>query len=878
MEEARFISTFLFTDIEGSTRLWELEPARMQPALAAHDRVARAAVEAHCGRVIKTTGDGICAVFDDPLQAVEATLEFQQSIADRTRTGGMELRARCGIHIGMAQHRNQDYFGSTLNRAARIMSAAHGGQVLLSQATFDLVSGRLPQSVSLRDLGPVRLRDLAAPERLYQLEHASLRHDFPALRSLERTPNNLPQHATSFIGRERELDEVAKALKRARLLTLVGVGGIGKTRLTLQVAADIVDDYVDGVWFVELAAVADQSAVTHAVAKALGLAEEPGRALADVVSGWAADKRLLLVLDNCEHLVGACAALAERLLREAPGMKVLASSREPLRIAAEVVYPVPTLGLPESGKPETDLTYSRYPAVRLFAERATSVLPSFTLDARNGKTIADICRHLDGIPLAIELAAARVRAMPVDTIAARLDDRFRLLSTGSRTALPRQQTLRALIDWSHDLLSSDERAVFRRLAVFAGGWTLDAAEAVCAGDDVERAEVLELLTSLVDKSLVAVELDGARYRLLETIRSYAKEKLEASGEESLACVAHLDFYLALVVSAEAHQNGPNQLAWRARLDLEQENLLSAHSFCGGSNEAGAKVLRLANAMQMYWFRSGLLPTGKRLMTEALLHPGARTRDKQRSEALSAAGLFCSFAGEYDEATRFLEESLAIARELGDREQMITTLESLGFAELGRRRFDAAHGYAEEALALARDSGNQQTVASALTAVAQVHRADGNAAAAERLYDEVVTLARKLDDMELLAIGLLNLAMTYVARAAYGEARKALPEIIALARQTRSMPVGQSALEVASGLAAGMGEAALALRLFGAAEANTRNTGIVRDPADDAFLQPLIHSAVASLGPDAAARAEGDGREAGYDVVLLEVEAWMNRNR
>jgi len=877
MEEARFISTFLFTDIEGSTRLWEREPARMQQALAMHDQLARAVVEQHGGRVVKTTGDGMCAVFDDPLRALEATLGFQQAIADPARTAGLELRARCGVHVGVAQHRDQDYFGSTLNRAARIMNVAHGGQVLLSQAACDLLAGRLPRTINLRDLGAVRLRDLAAPERLYQLEHPSLRHDFPALRSLERTPNNLPQHPTSFIGRERELEEVTKALKRARLLTLVGVGGIGKTRLAMQVAADIVDDYADGVWFVELAAIADQSAVTHAVAKALGLAEEPGHSLMDAVARWSADKQLLLVLDNCEHLVGACAALAERLLREAPGIKLLASSREPLRIAAEVIYPVPTLGIPASDKPESDPTYSRYPAVRLFAERASAVLPSFTLQPRNGKTIADICRHLDGIPLAIELAAARVRAMPVETIAARLDDRFRLLSTGSRTALPRQQTLRALIDWSHDLLSSGERAVLRRLSVFAGGWTLDATEAVCAGDDVSPREVLELLTSLVDKSLVAVELDGGRYRLLETIRSYAKDKLEASGEEALVGARHLDFYLALAVTAKSQQNGPNQPVWRARLDLEQENLLGAHSFCRRSNEAGAKGLRLANAMQMYWFRSGMLPTGKRFMTEALLHPGAQTRDKQRSEALSAAGLFCSFAGEYDEATRFLEESLAIARELGDPEQMIATLESLGFAELGRRRFDAAHGYAEEALGFARKSGNPRKLASALNAVAQVHRADGNAAAAEPLYDEVVALGRKLDDMELVAIGLLNLAMTYVGRAAYREARKALPEIIALARQTRSMPVGQSALEVASGLAAGMDQPALALRLFGAAEANTRNTGIVRDPADDAFLQPLIQSARSSLGFDAAARAEGDGREAGYDVVLDEVERWLNQN-
>jgi predicted ATPase/class 3 adenylate cyclase len=878
MDESRFISTFLFTDIEGSTRLWEVEPARMQRALAAHDHVARFVVETRGGRIVKMTGDGMCAIFDDPLHAVEATLDFQQAIADKAQTADLELRARCGIHVGAAQHRDEDYFGNTVNRAARIMSAAHGGQVLLSQATADLVTDRLPKSVSLRELGPVRLKDLAGPERLYQLQHPSLRREFPALRSLERTPNNLPQHATSFVGRERELDEVAKALMRARLLTLVGVGGIGKTRLVLQVAADTLDRYPDGVWFVELAPIADQSAVTHAVAKVLGVAEESGRSLVDVVSRWATDKRLLLVLDNCEHLVGACATLADRLLREAAGVTLLASSREPLRISGEVIYPVPTLGVPESDKPDTDPTYSRYPAVRLFAERASAVLPSFALNARNGRTIADICRHLDGIPLAIELAAARVRAMPVETIAARLNDRFRLLSTGSRTALPRQQTLRALIDWSHDLLSLQERAVFRRLSVFAGGWTMDGAEAVSTGEGVDKRDVLALFASLVDKSLVAVEPDGGRYRLLETIRSYAREKLEASGEESAACERHLDFHLTLAEAAESHQNGPDQPVWRARLDLEQENLLSAHSYCGCSAGAGAKGLRLANSMQMYWFRSGLLPLGKRVTTEALLHPGAQMRDKQRSVALSAAGLFCSFAGEYDEATRFLEESLAIARELGDREQIIATLESLGFAELGRGRLEAARGHAEEALALARQAGDQRKLASALNAVAQMHRADGDVAAAEPLYDEVVTLGRRLDDMELVAIGLLNLAMTYVARAAYSEARSALREIIAIARRTRSMPVGQSALEVASGLAASMGEAALALRFFGAAEANTRDTGIVRDPADDAFLQPLIRSARSSEGPDTAARAEGDGREAGYEVVLGEVDVWLNQNR
>ena len=878
MDEAGSISTFLFTDIEGSTRLWEHEPTRMHQALAAHDHAARVVVEKHGGRIVKMTGDGMCAVFDDPLHAVEATLGFQQAVADKTQTEGLELRARCGIHVGLAQRRDDDYFGNTVNRAARIMSAAHGGQVLLSQAVVDLVRGRLPELISLRELGPVRLRDLASPERLYQLQHPSLRHDFPALRSLELTPNNLPQQATSFVGRERELDEVRKALTGARLLTLVGAGGIGKTRLSLQLAADILDDYADGVWFVELAPIADQRTVTPAIATVLGVMEEPGRPLVDVIVQWAADKRLLLVLDNCEHLIGACAAFAEQLLRGTPEVKLLASSREPLRIPGEVAYPVPALGVPESDKPDVDTTYSRYPAVRLFAERAGAVLPSFQLNTRNGSTIRDICRHLDGIPLAIELAAARIRAMPVETIAARLDDRFRLLSSGNRAALPRQQTLRALIDWSHDLLSAQERTLFRRLSVFAGGWTIEGAEAVCSGGDVDVRDVLELLLSLVDKSLVVVDLHSGRYRLLETIRQYVLEKLEASEEPQAVRECHLDFYLALSEAAESHQNGPDQQAWRARLDVEHENLLSAHAFCGHSAEAGAKDLRLANAMRMYWFRRGLLPTGKRIMTEALLHPGAQARDRQRSIALSAAGLFCSFAGEYDEATGYLEESLAIARELGDREQIRSTVESLGFAEFGRGRLEAARGHAEEALVLARQSGDQHNVATALNAVAQMHRAYGDLAAAEPLYDEVIALGRRLDDAELVAIGLLNLAMIYIACRAHNSAGVALQEIIAIARKTRSMPVGQSALEVASGLAASLGDPALALRFFGAAEANTRDTGIVRDPADDAFLRPLIQSARRSLGPDAAACAERDGREAGYEAVLAEVDPWLNQNR
>jgi predicted ATPase/class 3 adenylate cyclase len=873
MAEPASIATFLFTDIEGSSRLWEREPAKMQEALAAHDRVARTSVEAHDGRVLKMTGDGMCAVFADPLDAVEATLDFQRALAS-SPVEGIELRARCGLHVGTAQKRDHDYFGGTLNRAARIMGAAHGGQVLLSQAVVDMVRGRLPESLSLHDLGSVRLRDLTSPERLYQLQHAALRHEFPALRSLEATPNNLPQQATSFVGRERELGEARDALRRTRLLTLVGAGGIGKTRLSLQLAAEVLDDYPDGVWLVELAAIADAGLVVQAVASVLGVKEEANRSLPDVLVASCADKRLLVVLDNCEHLLDACATLCEHLLRGTAEVRILATSREPLRIGGEVVFSVPALGVPESGANERDATYVSYPAVRLFAERAGAVLPSFHLTAANGGTIVEICRHLDGIPLAIELAAARTRAIPVETIAARLGDRFRLLSSGNRAALPRQQTLRALIDWSHDLLDERERVLFRRLAVFAGGWTLEGAESVCAGGVVETAQVMELCASLVDKSLVVANVDTGRYRLLETIRQYAGERLEASGEAGAVRTRHLDFHLAFAEAAEPHLRGLDQAEWLARLDGEVENLLAAHAWCDKAPEGGVKGLRLVNAVKGYWFSRGLLPLGRRVVKEALDRPHAQSRDCVRCIALFGAGQACSFSGEYDEAIVYLEESLAIARELGDRTRIAAALQPLSLAEVGRGRVEAARRHAEEALALARAIDDPQQIASALNTVAQACRVQGDFATAEPLYDQVVALGRRLGHAAMVAVGLLNLAMVYLERGAHGSARIALQEVLAIADETHSMPTGQGALEVASGFAALVGNDLLAMRLFGAAEATTHLTGIYRDPVDDAFLQPLIARTRDALGAGPAAAEEQAGRDAGYKAALAEVRAWL----
>ena len=521
--------TFLFTDIEGSTQLWEQVPERMRPALARHDALVRASIASSGGTVVKMTGDGVYAAFDDPVAAVHAALAIQCGLVDAGTTNGLELLVRCGLHLGVVERRDDDYFGDPVNRAARIMGAAHGGQILLSEAVVDRVRLHLPSLSSLRDLGRVRLKDLAIPEHVYQLIHPQLQQDFPALRSLETTPNNLPQQISSFVGRGRETIEVKRLLSRSRLLTLVGVGGIGKTRLALQVAADTHDAYPDGVWFVELGSITDPSLVPSSVAQVLGVRERAGVELAQTLGNHLKSRRLLLLLDNCEHLIDACAALAAALLLAAPEIRVLASSREQLQVAGEQIYPVPPLSLPVPGGDLESLARSE--AAQMFIERIRLQEPAFVLSERQVAATTSICNHLDGIPLALELAAARVNSLSIDEINVRLKDRFKLLTGGSRSALPRQQTLRATLDWSYELLPCHERAVLNRLGIFSGGFTLEAASIVASDETIDEFEVIDLLSHLVARSLVVAETNpaGTRYRLLETTRSYALEKLAATG-------------------------------------------------------------------------------------------------------------------------------------------------------------------------------------------------------------------------------------------------------------------------------------------------------------------------------------------------------------
>ena len=871
------VTTFLFTDIEGSTRLWDREHERMQVALARHDAIVRAVVDSHRGVVVKMSGDGAHAAFDDPIDALEAALQLQHALADPAATHGVELHVRCGVHAGVTERRDNDFFGGVVNRAARIMSIAHGGQILLSQAVAALAGERLPANLTLRDLGTVRLRGLESPERVFQLVHPRLRQDFPALRSLEAVPNNLPQQLSSFVGRERELAEVGGLLGQTRLVTLFGLGGIGKTRLSLQVGANALDGFSDGVWFVELAPVTDPLLVPQAVASVLDVKEEAGRPVSEALVKYVKDRRVLLILDNCEHLLQPCAHLAKQLLQAAPELKILASSREHLRVDGEASYPVPPLAVPGPTELMSLTTVTQFAAVRLFTERATSSRPSFALTIQNAAAVTDICHRLDGIPLAIELAAARVRTLPVETIEAQLNERLRLLTGGDRTALSRQQTLRASFDWSYNLLTEPERALLRRLAVFAGGWTLEAAEEVGADSNLARKDVVDLLTHLVEKSLVLLESTEQRYRFLETVREYAHEQLEQSGEEGGVRSRHLAFYLALTEKARAELSGPDQATWLRRLDLDRENILLAHSWCDHAEHGAEWGLRLVESLRPYWFNRGLLTLRHRLAVEALERDGAQAPNQARCLGLFSAGQVCCFMGRYTEAQRFLDASLLIAREIQNHERVEAVLELLGMASFAQGDMIAARGYLGEARALAQNTGNRRQLAAALNGLAQVYRAEGNLDAAQSLYAEFLSLVRTLGDRENIAIGLLNLAMVSIGRGDTESVRSTLLDALAIAEEIGFRPAGQSVLEVSAGLAALLEQWERTATLFGVAEAQTEQTGLHRDPADEAFLLPLVARARAALGVEAFAAAETAGRRCSYPQAIADVRLWLESN-
>jgi predicted ATPase len=684
-------------------------------AVARHDAILRSAVETHLGYVVKTMGDGLLAAFGTAHAALAAAVQAQRSLLAESWSEIDSLRARMALHTGPAEEREGDYFGPALNRAARLMGAGHGGQILLTQTTYELVHHQVVPEIALRDLDERRLKDLIRPEHVYQAVASGLPANFPPLNTLDLRPNNLPVQLTSFIGRENQITEVKDLLSAARLLTLTGPGGTGKTRLALQVAADELDTFSDGVWLVELAPLSDPGLVPQSVAMALDVPEEVGRPRLSTLTDALRARHLLLLLDNCEHVIEACARLAEGLLRACPGLKVLATSREALRIAGESMYQVPSLAFPgrrddrQAPSTTSDATrIAQYEAVRLFIDRALVVAPDFALTDMNAPAVAQICRRLDGIPLAIELAAARVRSLSVEQIAARLDNQFQLLTGGSRT-LQRHQTLRALIDWSHNLLTDQERAPFRRLSVFAGGWTLQAAEAVCSDDArpgvISSHPLMDRLDELVNKSLVVANRGPSelRYHMLETIRQYAHEKLVESEEEPQVRARHLAYFLRLARSGEIDVVGREDPAYFKILEAELDNLRAALDWSLAGHNNSEDALRLAAALRFLWYISYQME-GVKWLTAAL-ERNEQPSAALRAKALNGLALIASFQGNYLQMKTYCKESAETAQEANDKHETALALELLGVATAMDGDLEQGISLLQETRRLAREQND-----------------------------------------------------------------------------------------------------------------------------------------------------------------------------
>jgi predicted ATPase/class 3 adenylate cyclase len=909
--------TLLFTDIEGSTQRWEEHRATMPQALRRHDELLRTVIEAHGGHVFKSMGDQFCAAFSRASDAIAAAAAAQRVLAaeDWSAVGGLAVRV--ALHSGATDERDGDYFGPAVNRVARLLATAHGGQTILSGATAHLLRAAKLEQTELRDLGVHRLKDLAEPEHVWQLVAPGLPDRFPALASLGSLPNNLPRLFTSFVGREQEVADVAALVTAPGFVTLVGAGGVGKTRCALAVAATVLDAFADGVWFVDLAPLSDPTLVANAIAHALSLPLSPNREPLETVVGYLKRKQLLLVLDNCEHVIEAARAVVAAILQSAAEVNLLATSRESLAIAGEETYRLPSLAVPAAVQGASASAVSTYGAVKLFADRAFSADKRFVVTDANASDVSEICRRLDGIPLAIELAAARVKILTPKQLAQKLDERFRVLTGGDRSALARHQTMRALIDWSYDLLSEPEQMVFRKLSIFAGGCTLQTATAVCGEGD--ELAMLERLSSLVEKSLLQVEPSesGTRYNLLESTRQYARERLVERGEETTVARTHASAFLALADELDGLSETTPDRAWNAQVETELENWRAALMWSLGARGDIALGRRLAGALGRVWNRSAPAE-GRRWVGLAAQTVDAATDDAVVA-ALELAQAYLDKGLSQDRASfAAAERALALYQRLGDEHGIVLAQRYAGLGLLFLDRVADGEALLQAALAAAKARGWQRTVgvilnelalarqfvddaegARARSAEAQAfvqaagfdhlaaqiagNRAElefrsGDAPTAQHLCDEALETNRGLHDTTLIAVNLVNNAAYLIALRRYDEAGTAAREALTLCRDLQLAVLLVFALQHAAAIA-GLrpcedatrthDDRARAARLLAYADARLAALEAARDYTEQQEYDKLLPALHDALGDAELQKLMADGSAWSEDRAVAE---------
>jgi predicted ATPase/class 3 adenylate cyclase len=855
--------TFLFSDIEGSTLLATQRPAEWPGILERHRELMRAAIDAAEGIEAGTEGDSFFIVFASAPHAVAAAVAAQRALAAEPWPPGAEVLVRIGMHTGEASYSSSTYAGLNVHRASRVASVAHGGQVLLSDATRALVADALPDGVELRDLGTHRLKDLEHPERLWQLVIPGLRTAFPPIASPGVTPNNLPTRLTTFLGREREIGEVRELLGRSRLLTLTGPGGTGKTRLSLQVAARSMDDHPDGVFFIELAPISEPELVTATIAQQLGLPDRGGRAADERLAEHIGERRMLLVLDNFEQVTAAAPSVSA-LLGAAPNLSIMVSSRSALRVSGEQEYPVPPLGVPDPDRLPPLAQLTQYEAVALFIERARAVKPAFEITNDNAPAVAEICVRLDGLPLAIELVAARIRIFTPQALLARLDRRLGLASGGGRDLPARQQTLRGAIAWSHDMLAEPERALFAGLSVFVGGASLASIEGVCGEDQ------LESLDSLVEQSLVR-QSEGAdgepRFWMLETIREFAMEQAIETGRWDGLREGHGVLFRGLAESVAAAVMSSEKRPVLDRLEEEHDNLRAAIGWAL-ETDAAETALCLTASLWRFWQMRGYLAEGLERVTQALALPHSREHPVERADALSAAAGLAYWLADAARSRSLYEEEIAARRELGDRTGLAEALYGISFTWAiidlaSTEAADRARGYITEALGIYEDLGDTAGIGKCLWALANVDWGAHDLDAAREHALRAAEAFEAVDDRFNLGWACYTLGLAALAELDRGprpdqveEARMRLTEALRIFDEAQDVTGYALVLDAFAVLAAHLGDRARAARLSAVVDMLERTSGTGLNLWNRAVLEfdPAVLRADPTL---AEAWAEGE---------------------